>query len=71
LPVIFIFICPKCGYRGIYSYASIEESEQCKKKCKRAIEILEHLLEIARIAELYSAMQNIDKQLKRLLGEEQ
>jgi hypothetical protein len=68
--MFFVFICPKCGYRGVYGYQNIIDSEKCKEKCKRSIEILERLLKIIQAVELYSLIQNIDKQLKRLLFEE-
>jgi len=40
-PIHFIATCPKCGYRGVYSYTDlvVHNEEECKKSCRKLAEI--------------------------------
>jgi hypothetical protein len=75
LPVFFVFVCKHCGYRTVYSYLDVVDNSECKEKCKIVVEVLERLQKIAHQVMLYSMLQSlkqeVDKRLKKILGEEQ
>ena len=70
-PIHFVVICPKCGYRGIYSYADIVDAEECRELCGYVYMMRVKISEI-HTSILHTIMvENFLHQLKRLKHEVQ
>jgi predicted nucleic-acid-binding Zn-ribbon protein len=73
-PAHFIVTCPRCGYRGVYSYADIvvANKERCVEKCRELVGLRERLYTAVGLPLLADAVSTVLVNIvQMLLGAEQ
>jgi predicted nucleic-acid-binding Zn-ribbon protein len=70
-PIHFVVTCPKCGYRGVYSYASLIADKKCEEKCKKVAELRERFYTATGLSLLADALSTIMVNIKQMLTTEE
>jgi len=72
-PLHFAVTCPKCGYRGVYSYADLieQDKEACKESCKKASELKQRLGTYIGLSMLVDAIITVAVNIVQMLTTEE
>jgi len=72
-PIHFVVTCPKCGYRGVYSYASlvVADKEKCEEECKKVAGLRERFYTAIGLSLLADALSTIMVNIIQMLTTEE